>query len=91
MSKFTPEQKQALVNLTQRYAPGLYPVVSRGPADDVTVLSDEEADLLDDFAARVTTLVVRDFPDHSGQDEDINADAELVVHMIADIITEHRS
>jgi hypothetical protein len=90
MSKFTPEQKQALLNLTRRYAPNLYPIVGRGPADDVTVLSDEEAVLLDDFASRVTTLVIRDFPDHEGKDEDINADAELVVHMIADILSEHR-
>jgi hypothetical protein len=90
MSKVTPQQKHALVDLARRYAPEVHTVVSRGADDDVTIDTDAEAALLDDFADRVAALVLRDHPDHAGADEDVNADAELAVHMIADVVADFR-
>ncbi|MET0387002.1 MAG: hypothetical protein ABW321_13635 [Polyangiales bacterium] len=91
MHEFTTAQKAALLRLTHRYAPEAHAVVSRGGEDDVTVHSDADAALLDDFAERVVDLVLRDFPDYAGKDENVHADAELVVHMIADILAEHQA
>ena len=90
MSKFTPQQKHALLHLARAYAPAVHAVVSRGAADEVAVYSDGDAALLDEFAAKITTWVVRDYPDYAGKDENVNADAELAVHMIADVLAEYR-
>lgn len=90
MSKFTPPQKQALVELARKYAPAVHLIVTRGGEEDVTIESDDEAALLENFADKVTTMVMRDFPDHAGKDEDIHADAELAVNMIADVLADYR-
>jgi hypothetical protein len=44
---------------------------------------------LDGFAETLTSRVLRDFPDYAGRDENIHADAEMVVHMVADVIADY--
>lgn len=90
MSKVTPQQKQALIHLARRYAPAVCEIVERGAVDDISIFTDREAALLDEFAATITSGVVRDYPDYMARDENINADAELAVHMIADLLAEYR-
>jgi hypothetical protein len=91
MSRFTPQQKQALVALAKQYSPEVHRVITRGDVDEVTIESREEATLLEAFADSITTQVMRDYPDHAGRDEDIHADAELSVHMIADVLADYRT
>ena len=88
MSNFTEEQKKAFVSLAQRYDQPVFEIVNRGNNVEIYVVSEEEAKILDEFSSKICGLVVKDYPDHEGKDEDINADAEMVVHMISDILSE---
>jgi hypothetical protein len=89
MSKFTSTQKKAFLDLAQRYNAIVFAIVERGSEDEISIRSSEEADALDGFAETLTSLVMRDFPDYAGRDENIHADAELVVHMVTDILADH--
>jgi hypothetical protein len=88
MSRFTAVQKAAFSALAKRYSPAVHAVVSRGDAESIEVRSREEAALLDEFADRICGMVQRDHPDYDGSDEDINADAELVVHMVSNVLAD---
>jgi hypothetical protein len=89
MSKFTREQKAALLGLAERYGPEILAVAKRGGAEDVSVLNRDEALLFERFADGIVAKVFRDHSDVEGEHGDINADAELVVHMIADVLAEY--
>jgi len=89
MSRFTSQQKQAFLSLARRYSPAVYEVIKQGDPQEISVSSQDEAIVLDDFADKVCALVVRDHPDYAGRDEDINADAELVVKMVASVLAEY--
>jgi hypothetical protein len=88
MSRFTPQQKEAFLNLTRRYSPASYEIVNRGAADGISVWSHEEAKTLDEFADRICAQVGRDHPDYLGRDEDINADAQMIVHTVSKILAD---
>ena len=88
MSKFTPEQKKAFLLLSEQYDEKVYSIIKRGEPDEICVESKEEAVILENFSNKICALVVKDYPDHTGKDEDINADAELIVHMISDVIAD---
>lgn len=89
MSKVTPQQKIAFVTLAGRYSPPVRAIVARGGADEISIANREEAAVLDEFADGICARVLKDFPDYEGRHADINADAELVVHLVADILSEH--
>lgn len=91
MSKFTIQQKAALLHLAGLYNPAAQEIVKRGGPEEVSIDSSEEGKILDDFADKVCVLVSRDYPDYLGRDEDINADAQMVVHMISKVLAEYRS
>lgn len=84
MNSFTEEQKKAFLVLSERYAPEVHQIVSRGGATDIGVLTKGEAILFDQFSSKVCDLVIRDYPN----DEDLGADAEMIAFMIADILSE---
>lgn len=88
MSNFTKEQKLAFLSLAEVYDKKVYEIVSRGNSTEITVVSKDEAEVLESFSSKVCELVIKDYPDIDGADEDINADAEMVVHMVSDILTE---
>ena len=88
MSNFTKEQKAAFLSLARKYDPQVFEMVNRGNEIEICVGSAEEANRLEIFSTEICSLVIKDFPDHDGVDEDINADAEMVVHMISDILSE---
>lgn len=88
MSDFTIEQKSAFSVLAKKYNETVYGIVSREGQTEVCIQSNEEAKALDEFSNSICSLVIKDFPDIEGKDEDINADAEMVVFMIADILSE---
>ena len=89
MSNITPEQKAVLVELATRYSPPVRDLLMRGADDQVLVNSRAEAAMLDEFANNICSHVVRDHPNHAGSDEEVNANAELSVHLIANILHEH--
>lgn len=91
MSKFTVQQKEALLHLSRLYSPPVHEIVNRGGAEDVSIKSSEEGKILDDFADKVCMLVGRDYPDYLGRDEDVNADAQMVVGMISKVLAEYQS
>lgn len=88
MSNFTEEQKSAFLFLAKKYDIEVYEIASRGDMAEIKVLSEEEALLLNKFASTICEVVVKDYPDIDGADENINADAEMVVFMVADILLE---
>ena len=88
MSKVTLEQKRALAELSKRYSPPVYAIVARGADDEIRIQSREEAALIDEFANNICSLVLKDHPNYTGRDADINADAELVVHLVAGVLAE---
>ncbi len=88
MSNFTKEQKAAFLALSKVYDNKVYEVVLRGNDTEINILSEDEGQLLEDFSRRIYDLVIKDFPNIEGEHEDINADAEMLVHMISDILSE---
>ncbi|WP_288129439.1 hypothetical protein [Microbulbifer sp.] len=88
MSNFTKEQKLAFLSLAEAYDKKVYEIVSKGDSTEILVTSKDEAEALENFSSKVCGLVVKDHPDIDGVDEDINADAEMVVHMVSDILNE---
>jgi len=52
------------------------------------VFNKEEAILLNNFASTICEHVVKDHPDVEGVDENINADAEMAVYMVTDVLSE---
>lgn len=53
-------------------------------------MSKEEAVMLEAFSSKICDLVLKDYPDYDGKDEDINADAEMVTYMVADILSQSK-
>lgn len=88
MSNFTEEQKSAFLFLAKKYDIEVYEIASRGDMSEIKVLSEEEALLLNKFASTICEVVVNDCPYIDGADENINADAEMAVFMVADILLE---
>jgi hypothetical protein len=88
MNNFTAEQKKAFLSLSKKYDLKVYEIAARGGPTEISILSEEEAMLLDKFSSKICELVIKDYPDIEGDDEDINADAEMLVHMISDILSE---
>ena len=88
MSNFTKEQKKAFLSLSEKYDLKVYEMASRGGPTEINISSEEEAMLLDQFSSKICELVIKDYPDIDGNDEDINADAEMLVHMVSDILSE---
>jgi len=88
MSDFTKEQKQTFLLLSKRYDSQVFEIASKGGDTQIEVSSEEEARLLDQFASRICDWVFKDFSDIDGDDEDINADAEMVTYMVSDILSE---
>ncbi len=84
----TKEQKSAFLSLSEEYDLKVYEIVSKGSATEVMVSSEEEAILLNGFASKICELVIKDYPDIDGVDESINADAEMIVYMISNILSE---
>jgi hypothetical protein len=91
MSRFTVQQKEALLHLSRLYSPAVHEIVNRGGAENISIRSSEEGKILDDFAGEVCPLVGRDHPDPLGRDEDIHADAQMVVGMISKVLAEYQS
>ena len=88
MSNFTIEQKGAFLSLAEEYDPRVYEIVARGGSTEISISSEDEALLLDKFSATICERVIKDHPDIQGADEDINADAEMLVFMVTDILSE---
>ncbi len=88
MSNFTEEQKNAFLYLSEKYDQPVFQIVNRGAVNEIYLETREEANIIDKFSDKICTLVVKDYPDHEGTDENINADAEMVVHMISNILAE---
>ena len=88
MSNFTEEQKSAFLSLSKKYDQQVFQIINRGTATEIYVESKEEAQIIDEFSNKICALVVKDYPDYEGKDEDINADAEMIVHMISDVLSE---
>jgi hypothetical protein len=88
MSNFTKEQKSAFLSLAEEYDLKVYELISRGGSTEITVTTEEEAMLLNKFASTSCELVVKDHPDVEGVDENINADAEMAVYMVTDVLFE---
>ena len=89
MSRVTQQQKDAFLALARRYSPPVHSLVLRGGADEIVVKSRHEAAVLDESASGICTRVRQDYPDYEGKDADVNADAELIVHLVADILADH--
>ena len=88
MSNFTKEQKSAFLSLAEHYDRKAYEIASKGRPTEISVSSKEEALLLNQFASNLCERVIKDHPDFEGDDEDVNADAEMVVFMVSDILSE---
>ncbi len=88
MTDFTIEQKEAFLSLAKRYDGNVYEIATRTDSTEITVISKEEAVMLEAFSSKVCDLVLKDHPDYDGKDEDINADAEMVTYMISDILSD---
>lgn len=88
MSNFTKEQKIAFLSLAEEYDLNVYEIISKGGPNEINVSNQDEAALLNAYASTICELVVKDHPDIDGVDENINADAEMVVYMVADILSE---
>ena len=88
MNTFTEEQKKALLVLSEKYDSKVYEIVSRGRSTEISIFSKAEAVLLEQFSSRVCGLVIKDNPDITGRDIDINADAEMIVHLVSDVLYE---
>jgi hypothetical protein len=88
MSNFTGQQKKAFLFLSEKYDPAVYAIVARGMETEISVSSRDEAVLLDKFSEKICGFVINDYPDIDGDDEDINADAEMVVFMISDVLSD---
>jgi len=91
MSRFTVQQKEALLHLSRLYSPAVHEIVNRGGDENISIRSSEEWKILDDFAGKVCTLVAHDHPDTLGHDADINADAQMAVGMISKVLAEYSS
>ncbi len=88
MSNFTKEQKIAFLSLAEEYDLKVYEIISRGGPTEIVVSTQDEASLLNTFASTICEVVVKDHPDIDGVDENINADAEMAVYMVTDILSE---
>jgi len=88
MSNFTKEQKEAFVYLSEKYDQQVFKIVNRGADNEIYIESEEEAKIIDEFSNKICALVIKDYPDHERKDEDINADAEMIVHMVSDILSD---
>ena len=88
MSNFTKEQKSAFLSLAEEYDLKVYEIISRGDPSEIAVSNKEEAMLLNNFASTICELVVKDHPDVEGVDENINADAEMAVYIVTDLLSE---
>ncbi|GAB2190049.1 hypothetical protein MAH1_16570 [Sessilibacter sp. MAH1] len=88
MSNFTKEQKSAFLSLAEEYDVKVYEIISKGGPTEIIVSNKEEAMLLNNFASTICQLVVKNHPDIEGVDEDINADAEMIVYLVTDVLTE---
>lgn len=88
MSNFTKEQKSAFLSLAEEYDVKVYEIISKGSPTEIIVSNKEEAMLLNNFASTICQLVVKNHPDIEGVDEDINADAEMIVYLVTDVLTE---
>ncbi|WP_444930450.1 hypothetical protein ACJJIF_01290 [Microbulbifer sp. SSSA002] len=88
MSNFTKEQKLTFLALAEAYDKKIYDIASQGDSCCIEITSKGEAESLAFFSSKICALVFKDYPDITGKDEDINADAEMVVHMISDILSE---
>ncbi|GAB2198997.1 hypothetical protein [Sessilibacter sp. MAH4] len=88
MSNLTKEQKSAFLSLAEAYDVKVYEIISRDGPTELTVSTKEEAMLLNNFASTICQLVVKNHPDIEGVDEDINADAEMIVYIVTDVLTE---
>ncbi len=88
MSNFTKEQKSAFLSLAEEYDVKVYEIISKGSPTEIIVSNKEEAMLLNNFASTICQLVIKNHPDLEGVDEDINADAEMIVYIVTDVITE---
>ena len=88
MSNVTKEQKQAFLHIAESYNTDVYDIIRRGSSDEIIISSQSDADKLEEFSGKVCDLVFKDYPDIEGKHEDINADAEMIVHIIADVLTE---
>jgi hypothetical protein len=86
MSNFTKEQKAAFLSLAEMYDEAVYKIAHGCNSTEIFVHTREEANALDKFSSRICGLVYKDHPDIAGADEGINADAEMVVYMISDIL-----
>jgi hypothetical protein len=87
MTTFTKQQQVAFLALAEKYDKNVFALLNKQQGD-ISVSNAEEAALLENFSAKVCDWVLKDHPDYDGKDEDINADAEMVSFMIADILAD---
>jgi len=89
MSNVTTEQKDVFLELAARYSAPVHALVARGRNAQILIQSRSEAATLDEFANNIVAMVLHDHQDYAGADEGIHANAELVVHIVADLLHEH--
>ncbi len=88
MSRISTVQKAAFVAFAKIYDAPTHEIVSKGDAEEIIVLNQQDADVLNHFADNICRWVGRDYPDYEGSDEDINADAEKITFLISTILHE---
>ena len=87
MSEFTKEQHSAFLALAEKYDKNVFALLSKQQGA-ISVNNAEEAALLRNFSGKVCDWVLKEQPDYDGKDEDINADAEMVSFMLANILAD---
>ncbi|WP_166840755.1 hypothetical protein [Rheinheimera pleomorphica] len=87
MSEFTKEQHSAFLALAKKYDKNVFALFGKQQGA-ISVSNAEEAALLGNFSGKVCDWVLNDNPDYDAKDEDINADAEMVSFMLADILAD---
>lgn len=87
MTTFTKQQQAAFLALAEKYDKNVFALLSKQQGA-ISVNNAEDAALLENFSGKVCDWVLKDHPDYDGKDEDINADAEMVSFMIADILAD---
>lgn len=87
MTTFTEQQQAAFLMLAEKYDKNVFALLSKQQGA-ISVSNADEVALLENFSGKVCDWVLKDHPDYDGKDEDINADAEMVSFMIADILAD---
>lgn len=87
MSEFTKEQHSAFLVLAEKYDKNVFALLGKQQGA-ISVSNAEEAALLENFSGKVCDWVLKDHPDYDGKDKDINADAEMVSFMLANILAD---